>query len=277
MSTYAIGDIQGCADELELLLQAVGFGANDQLWLVGDLVNRGPDSVRVMQIVMSLESQTKVVLGNHDLHLLAMYIGGHSPGPSDTVHDLLDHKLMPDIARFLCCQSLFHTDSKLGWSMSHAGLPMIWSLNKAQSLADEVSEVLCDVHPKLSRESFFRQMYGNKPALWRDQLTGLDRLKLITNYFTRMRLMRPDGTLDFSHKGHLRDAPQGWMPWYELAAGPEEIGNFVFGHWAALNGFTSRSHLHAIDSGCVYGKTLTALCLETGQRTRVKALRAYSD
>ena len=205
MPTYAVGDIQGCAREFDQLLEAIGFGDDDELWLVGDLVNRGPDSIGVMQRVLELAQQTITVLGNHDLHLLAMYFAGHKPSRSDTVDDLLSHRRMPEFAEYLCAQPIFHTDQKLGWSMSHAGFPGIWSLSDALSLADEVALVLRDEHVEISRETFFRQMYGDEPNLWVSSLQGMDRVKLITNYFTRMRLVDANWTLDFSHKGLLRD------------------------------------------------------------------------
>ena len=150
--------------------------------------------------------------------------------------------------------------------MAHAGVPHIWPLARALELAEEVHRVLRDEHADVSRQHFFSHMYGNEPNRWADELQGMSRLKLITNYFTRMRLIQPDGTLDFLHKGALADAPAEWTPWYELARPQSEVGQLVFGHWAALDGTTTQSHLHAIDTGCVYGRSLTALRLEDRKR-----------
>ena len=276
MATYAIGDIQGCADEFDDLLNQIGIGAQDEVWLVGDLVNRGPKSAQVLERALSLEGQVRTVLGNHDLHLLAVHFAGHRLSRSDTMHDALAHKRMDEFAQWLCEQPLLYTDEQLGWTMSHAGIPHMWSLEQAHQFANEVSLVLRDRSDVLSREDFFANMYGNTPDCWADSLEGLARIKLITNYFTRMRLMRADGQLDFKHKGTLDDRPAGWEPWYQFAASQQLLGRFVFGHWAALDGMTPLPHIHAIDSGCVYGRELTALRLEDGVRFKVPARSAYS-
>lgn len=271
-----MGDIQGCAREFDDLLELVGFSSSDQLWLVGDLVNRGNDSAGVLQRVLELAGQTQVVLGNHDLHLLAIYFGGHKPSGSDTFADVLRHPNMQDFADYLVNQPLLYRDHASGWTMTHAGIPHIWTLQQAEALAQEVHRVLRNQSDTVSRQQFFQGMYGNEPACWNDSLEGLPRIKLITNYFTRMRLIQPDGTLDFSHKGALSERPPGWTPWYELAAGEELIDQLVFGHWASLDGKTTKKHIHALDTGCVYGRQLTALRLQDQQIFQVSARQQYS-
>lgn len=269
MATYVIGDLQGCARQLTKLLLEVDFTAEDKLWLVGDLVNRGPESAATLEMLMDMQHQCVVVLGNHDLHFLAIYYGGHNPGRSDTMHDLLDSANVDTYARWLVQQNLLHVDASHGCAMVHAGIPHIWSLPEAQRLADEVHQVLRDQHHQVSRDDFFQHMYGNEPDIWSDQLQGLPRLKLITNYFTRMRLVDQQGRLEFSHKGGLDTAPPGWRPWYELAASNWQAYRLLFGHWASLEGSTGFENLIALDTGCVYGRQLTAYCIETNQRFSV--------
>ncbi len=283
MATYAVGDLQGCADQLQRLLTAVRFGAGDKLWLLGDLINRGPANARVLELLMDIKSQCVAVLGNHDLHFLAAYYGGHSLSGADTMQDLLEDPRVDEYAQWLCGQKLLHIDEGHGdegtgnegarFVMAHAGIPHIWSLPQAAELAAEVESVLCGTHPQVPRQEFFQHMYGNKPDQWHAQLRGLGRVKLITNYFTRMRLIDEGGRLDFSHKGALADAPAGWTPWYELTAPrwAQEYPQFrlLFGHWASLDGRTGFDNLIALDTGCVYGRTLTAYCLDSGTRHKV--------
>lgn len=271
MATYAIGDLQGCRKEFQALLQKLGFSRDDRLWLLGDLINRGADSLGTLQDVMAIDNQCEVVLGNHDLHFLAIYLGGHNPSRNDTFDEMLDHADAGEMAAWLCQQSLMHTDDNLGYCMSHAGIPHIWSEQKAASLAAEMTAVLRDEHATISRRQFFEELYGNEPARWHDDLDGMPRLRLIANYFTRMRLIDRSGTLEFGHKGVLADAPAGWSPWYELKAESMLEGKLLFGHWAALDGHTGKPNICALDTGCVWGRHLTALCLETGVTTSVAA------
>lgn len=269
MATYVVGDIQGCVVQLKQLLDEIHFGPADSLWLLGDLINRGPDSLGVMQLLLEMQDQCVTVLGNHDLHFLAMFYGGHKPSPADTVQELLHDGTAEIYAQWLRQQKLIHVDKQLGCSMAHAGIPHIWSVSRARKLAAEVESVLRGEHAEVSAQQFFQQMYGNKPACWSDDLRGLERIKLITNYFTRMRLINADGTLDFSHKGALAEAPPGWTPWYELVTclAPDE--QLLFGHWASLDGHTGIKNIIALDTGCVYGRKLTAYCIETGVRHSV--------
>ncbi|NBC22855.1 MAG: symmetrical bis(5'-nucleosyl)-tetraphosphatase [Gammaproteobacteria bacterium] len=268
MATYAIGDIQGCCDEFEDLLEKIHFDpARDRLWLVGDLINRGPRSLDVIRKVRELGDAAVSVLGNHDLHLLAVRYGGHTPKPGDTFDEVLTVAEGDEICEWLRHLPLLHQDPGLGYVMSHAGVPHIWSLEQAIERAREVESVM---QGPRCRE-YFAGMYGNEPDLWDDALEGMDRWRVITNYFTRMRLVDAQGRLDFAHKGALADAPPGWYPWYELRARFPLGAKVVFGHWAALEGHTGVADAIALDTGCVWGRSLTALCLETGEMFAVPA------
>jgi bis(5'-nucleosyl)-tetraphosphatase (symmetrical) len=274
MATYAIGDLQGCAREFEALLRQVGFSKKDELWLLGDLVNRGPDSLAVLRRVRDMGDRCEVILGNHDLHLLAIVFGGHKPSSSDTFDELLDAPDLDELAHWLRAQKMVHRDAERKFTMVHAGIPPQWSLGQAQALAHEVESVIGGDGPAdgIGYVEFFESMYGNKPAHWSSDLTGIDRLKSITNYLTRMRLLDDKGSLDFSHKGALRDAPPELTPWYDLAAPLLGDETLLFGHWAALDGVTGHDNVRALDTGCVWGRKLTALCLESGVVTQQDAL-----
>ena len=278
MATYAVGDIQGCYTQLCQLLDEVAFSSTDTLWLAGDLVNRGPDSLAVLRLVRSLGSRAICVLGNHDLHLLAIYYGGHKTHRGDTFDALLSAPDMPEIAQWYLQQPLLVVEPTLGYAMAHAGIPHIWTLAEAQALAQEVGDYL--QHDDYAH--YFRELYGNEPNCWRDDLHGMDRLRLITNYFTRMRLIRSDGQLDFKHKGALENLPEGYKAWFDYAGLdiPKQKTDsklnkkpirILFGHWAALEGLTNNPTVVALDTGCVWGRTLTAICLDTGQLSCVSA------
>lgn len=270
MATYAIGDLQGCDAEFAALLDAVGFDERrDALWLLGDLINRGPDSLAVMRRVMALEECATVVLGNHDLHFLAIWFGGHAPKPSDTFDDLLAAPEADAIAHWLRRQPFLHWDRALGAAMVHAGVPPGWSLAKAAAASDELTEVLQG--PDFAH--YFRHLYGNEPDRLTDDLAGMARWRILTNCFTRMRLVDGQGRLNFSHKGRPADAPPGWRPWFEQAVGGLGSERLLFGHWAALDGHTGIDRVVALDTGCVWGRRLTALCLETGAKISVPAHR----
>ena len=271
MATYAIGDLQGCRVEFEALLKLIRFSAGDVLWLLGDLINRGADSLGTMKLVMEMDAQVVTVLGNHDLHFLAIYFGGHKPSSSDTFDELLASKHAASVAEWLCEQKLYHSDEQLGYVMTHAGIPPQWSLTKCESLAREVEGTIRGENPAVSRGDFFREMYGNKPTLWEESLTGMSRLRLITNYLTRMRLIDNEYALDFDHKGALEAAPEGWTPWFDAKPLRELPLKILFGHWAALDGYTGQPHCIALDTGCVWGRKLSALRLEDGELFQVSA------
>lgn len=269
MATYAIGDVQGCYGELCRILERVDFNpAQDRLWLVGDLINRGRENLQVLRLIMSFGPSAVTVLGNHDLHFLAICLGGHKVNRGDTFQDVLAAPDCDAIARWYLRQPLLLVDADLGYAMVHAGIPHLWSLETAGRLAKEVESVLRSDDHRI----YFEGLYGNRPARWQDDLTGMDRWRLITNYFTRMRLLHADGALDFSHKGALADAPAGLIPWFELRAAAPLGVKLLFGHWAAIEGQTGHADLIGLDTGCVWGRSLTALCLETGEYTEVQAI-----
>ena len=267
MATYVIGDVQGCFSELEALIEALSPKRSDRLWFVGDLVNRGPESLETLRFIRDLGERAVSVLGNHDLHFLAIFFGGHSPKRSDTFDELLAAPDSEELAHWLRMLPLVHRDKSLDVTMVHAGIPPFWTPSRACRLSREVEAVLQgDGYVR-----FLERLYGNEPNLWDDKLEGLDRVRLITNYCTRMRLIDAAGALDFAHKEGVADLPAHLMPWYEAFAKAQPGERVVFGHWAAIEGWTGIDHVHAVDTGCVWGRTLTALCLETGERTSVQA------
>ena len=263
MSTYVIGDLQGCFAQLESLLAKVGYRREvDRLWFTGDLINRGPESLATVRFVKSLGTSAVTVLGNHDLHFLAIVFGGHRTLASDTLDGLMDAPDCLEIAHWLRGLPLMHREN--GFVMVHAGLPHIWTVREAERHAREVESVMRDDE---ACEDFFRQMYGNRPDAWSDTLQGMDRNRIITNYFTRMRLVSHAGEMDFSHKGTLEGAPAGFRPWLAYPSRVRE--RILFGHWAALDGETESGSMIGLDTGCVWGRTLTAYCLEDGSITRI--------
>lgn len=265
-STYLVGDIQGCFESLQTLLVAVGFGAADRLWCVGDLVNRGPDSLAVLRFARDLDDRFASVLGNHDLHFLAMVYGGHPHRATDTMEALLGASDCARLADWLRRQPLL-IDSG-GAVVVHAGIPHIWTLESACGHAREVEAAIRG--PR--HVEFFRRMYGNEPARWRDDLEGMDRHRAIVNYLTRMRLVDAAGRLQFSHKGPLDGLPAGFEPWF---AYPAQIdATLYFGHWAALDGVTGKPRVVGLDTGCVWGRSLTAVRLEDGQLFSVAAVES---
>ena len=270
MATYAIGDLQGCRIEFETMLDTINFGKDDTLWLVGDLVNRGPDSLGTMERLLELNGQIITVLGNHDLHFLAIYYGGHSLSGSDTFDDLLGSHRVSEFAEWLRTQKMLHVDQSLGYVMAHAGIPHIWTLEQTKAYAQEVERVLRG-QSETGYVDFLTALYGNEPDLWTESLEGIPRYRLIVNYLTRMRLINLQGQLDFEHKGRVEDAPVDWSPWYELKARTTMHEKLIFGHWAAIDGHTGVSDIVALDTGCVWGRRLTALCLETQEIYSVPA------
>ncbi|WP_192035215.1 symmetrical bis(5'-nucleosyl)-tetraphosphatase [Halomonas sp. YLGW01] len=272
MTTYAIGDLQGCHREFVALLERLDFApGRDRLWLAGDLVNRGPGSLDCLREVIALGASARVVLGNHDLHLLAVARGGATTKRSDTLAPILEARDREMLLDWLQQQPLMVRE-RVGVSgiepgeagdtvMCHAGLLPQWSVAKAQALAGEVEARLAG-----DAGDFLARMYGNRPNRWRDDLDGIERLRFITNAFTRMRFIDSEGHLDFSAKEGLDSAPEGFAPWFIYPR--EDDPHILFGHWAALEGATpgSRVRAEALDTGCVWGGSLTALDLSTGKR-----------
>ncbi|MAC46068.1 MAG: diadenosine tetraphosphatase [Oceanospirillum sp.] len=268
MKVFAVGDLQGCFSELEQLLEKVEFDPNqDQLWLAGDLVNRGPESLEVLRFASSMGDSVKAVLGNHDLHLLAIAFGGAKVKRSDTLEAILTAPDRDELLDWLRHRPLCHYDEKQGYVMTHAGIPPIWSVNDTLNYANEVEQVLRSRQCK----AYFKAMYGNYPDIWQDDLVGFDRLRAITNYLTRMRFCTPQAQLEFASKEGLEQCPPGFAPWFYYPRQSETP--IIFGHWAALEGQVDRAGVYALDTGCVWGGRLTALNLATKELISVNSLQ----
>ena len=260
MATYCVGDIQGCLDPLKRLLDHVNFNpANDQLWAVGDLINRGPQSLETLRFCCGLGDNFRTVLGNHDLHLLAVAHGVRPPNHKDTLNEILSAPDRDELLYWLQQQPLLIHDA--GYVLVHAGIPHIWDIEQAKQLATEVETVL---KSDLAGE-YFSTMYGNEPYLWSDSLTGTTRWRLITNYLTRMRFCTADGTLDLENKSTPDKPPKGFKPWYQHKSRKTADTKIVFGHWAALQGQDCGPNLFPLDTGCVWGGPLRLMDLSTGE------------
>ena len=258
MAVYLIGDIQGCDTALARLLQHVAFSpSRDQLYVLGDLVNRGPDSAGVLRRLMALGPAVQCVLGNHDLHLLAVAAGASPTKRLDTLDDLLQ---APDRAAML--DWLAHQRMAIfahGILMVHAGVLPSWSVETTLALAAEFEAVL----QSEQLPDFLRQMYGNQPDAWRDDLQGTDRLRVIVNALTRLRFCSSDGVMEFNAKEGAHAAPSGFMPWFDVPGRQTAHVPVAFGHWSTL-GWLGRPDVLALDTGCVWGGCLSALRLEAG-------------
>lgn len=258
MPVYAIGDIQGCFAQLQALLQKLDYDpARDQLWFTGDLVNRGPGSLETLRFVKALGAGAITVLGNHDLHLLAVAAGYVPVHPKDTLDDILTAPDRDELLDWLRCQPLLHHDEKLGYTLIHAGLPPQWDLHAAQQRAHEVEQVLCGEQYR----DFLQHMYGNQPMRWSETLQGWDRLRFITNCFSRLRYCDNEGELHFKAKGPPGTQPAPYIPWFEVAGRAHRDLHIIFGHWSAL-GPLCLPGIYALDTGCLWGGSLTAMRLD---------------
>ncbi|MFC3530899.1 symmetrical bis(5'-nucleosyl)-tetraphosphatase [Vogesella facilis] len=256
MATYAIGDLQGCFTPFMALLRQIEFNpGRDTLWLTGDLVNRGPESLQTLRWVFEHQDCVQTVLGNHDLHLLAVAEGYGKVHADDTIQAVLDAGDAKVLLEWLRCQPLMIYEQ--GFAMVHAGLLPEWSIKKALRLAEEVEHELAGPQHR----SFFAKLYGNKPLRWQDDLKGMDRLRMIVNVMTRMRFISRDGELDLAYKGELDGAPAHLIPWFEADNRRSVDTPIVCGHWSAL-GLLLTEDVLAIDSGCLWGGSLSAVRLE---------------
>lgn len=256
MATYAVGDLQGCYKEFRQLLDLLAFdAAADKLWLVGDIVNRGPDSLILLRFIKALGNAVVMVLGNHDLHLLMVAEGCARLHRSDTLQDILAAPDRDELLYWLRQQRLLHVEND--YVMVHAGLLPTWTVTQAASLAQEVETAL---RGNDFRE-FFSHMYGNQPDRWDDSLAGYDRLRVVTNAMTRMRVCTSDGKMNFAYKGQVQDIPAGYLPWFEIPHRVSREATVICGHWSALD-LQIRDNLIALDTGCLWGGSLTAVCLE---------------
>jgi bis(5'-nucleosyl)-tetraphosphatase (symmetrical) len=266
MAVYAIGDIQGCYIEFQQLLEKIRFDpAQDEVWLVGDLVNRGPDSLQVLRLVKELGESAITVLGNHDLHLLAVAAGEAKLHRSDTLDDILNAPDRNDLLVWLRQQRLLYAEN--GYVLVHAGLLPEWSVKQAIGLAHEVESALRGD----DYTTFFEHMYGNAPRVWDDELRGYKRLRVITNAFTRMRICTAKGEMDFKFKGEVDDIPEGYLPWFNLPQRNSAAATVIFGHWSAL-GLKVTPNVIALDTGCLWGGPMTAIRLEDRQIFQVSCI-----
>jgi bis(5'-nucleosyl)-tetraphosphatase (symmetrical) len=258
MALYAIGDVQGCYDELRALLDRIDFNADaDQLWFAGDLINRGPRSLEVLRFVKSLGDGAIAVLGNHELHLLAVASGKRKFSASDTFKDILaapDRELLLD---WLRQRPLMYYDAKRNLAMMHAGLAPQWDIATAQSCAREVER---ELRSKRSDE-LFSVMYGNQPDLWSAKLHGAERWRFIINCFTRLRMCDAEGRLHVGARGPVRERDDGLIPWFEVPGRASVDTKLVFGHWSVLGRYQAPG-IYATDSGCVWGGALSAVRLD---------------
>jgi bis(5'-nucleosyl)-tetraphosphatase (symmetrical) len=259
MATYAIGDVQGCCDELEALLRKLDFDpSRDRLWFVGDLVNRGPRSLDVLRLVRRLGDAAVTVLGNHDLHLLAIARGAAHLRPADqTLLPVLEAPDRDALLDWLQARPVLHHDPWLGITMVHAGLPPPWDIPLARRCAAELEAALRSEHSG----RLFADMYGNHPDRWDPALEGADRLRFITNALTRLRVCDRSGRLLLKLKGPPAKMPSGAVPWFQVP-GRRSVGSrIVCGHWSAL-GYHDGDGVLALDTGCVWGGTLIAQRLD---------------
>jgi bis(5'-nucleosyl)-tetraphosphatase (symmetrical) len=257
MAIYAIGDVQGCYDELMALLKKIDFSPeNDYLWFAGDLVNRGPKSLEVLRYVKSLGDRAVTVLGNHDLHLLALSEGNRSHYKHGTLDDILRAPDRDELIDWLRHRPVMYHHEKRGYSLIHAGLPPQWDLQTARACAQELENTLRGP----GFHNFCQQIYGNQPDLWRDDLQGIERLRFITNAFTRLRFCTPDGRLSMSDKGAPGSQSNSSLPWYMMPKRATRNDRILFGHWSTL-GYQRIKNVWCLDSGCLWGGKLTALRL----------------
>ena len=257
MATYAIGDLQGCFAPLERLLEAISFDrARDRLWFVGDLVNRGPDSLRCLRFVKDLGEAAVTVLGNHDLHLVCVVEGIHSAGKRDTLQQVLHAPDRAELVEWLRGRPLMHAEA--GNVLVHAGVLPAWSVDDARALASEVESHLRGPDFR----DFLENMFGDKPNAWSEELAGWDRMRIVVNAMTRMRMCDPSGALALGYKGEPdEDAPPGLVPWYDVPERRNRDATIFFGHWSAL-GLHVRDDIVGLDSGCVWGRSLSAIRIE---------------
>ena len=259
MAVYAIGDVQGCYPALMKLLTQIGFDPDrDRLWFTGDLVNRGPQSLEVLRFVKGLGERAECVLGNHDLHLLAVAAGAARLKKRDTLDDILQASDRNELLHWLRRRPLLHHDDGLGYTLIHAGLLSPWNLADARRLAHEAETVLRG--DKV--DEFFHHMYGDLPDHWNENLRGVDRLRVIINAFTRLRYCDLEGNMDLRPKGPPGSQPPDLMPWFQVPGRRSQEFKIIFGHWSAL-GLWDDDGVIGLDSGCLWGHSLSAVRLDT--------------
>jgi bis(5'-nucleosyl)-tetraphosphatase (symmetrical) len=267
LATYAVGDIQGCFDSLRRLLDVCCFDpSEDRLWLVGDLVNRGPHSLETLRFVKQLGHAALTVLGNHDLYLLMAAEGFGKPGKQDTLGPVLTAPDRDELLAWLRQQRLCHQEN--GYFLVHAGLLPQWSAAQARALGGEVEALLSGENYR----DLLAHMWGSEPLAWTNELSGWERMRVIVNAMTRMRFCSKDGVMELRAKGEAANAPPGFMPWFDVPGRRSADTVLVTGHWSAL-GLKIRPDLLALDSGCLWGGHLTAVRLPDHQVFQVDCAR----
>lgn len=255
MAIYAIGDIQGCYDDLLRLLDSIQFDNRiDQLWFAGDLVNRGPKSLETLRFVKSLGSSAITVLGNHDLHLIATSLKQRKIHKKDSLTPILEAKDHDELIFWLRHQPLFHHNKE--FCLLHAGLPPQWDFELTKKMALKAEKAIQGDDYK----TFFKNMYGNKPAIWSSELSGMEKLRFIINCFTRMRYCDAQGKMDFTYSCAVGLQPKKLMPWFKVSNRKSRKMKIIFGHWSTL-GYYQDDNVFAIDTGCLWGGQLTAIKL----------------
>jgi len=269
MAIYAIGDIQGCYEDLTRLLDKVNFSpSTDTLWFVGDLVNRGPDSLATLRFIKDLGATAQTVLGNHDLHLLAIY-HGLKRNKDSNIQELLNAPDCKELIDWLRTRPLLIHDEQTDFTLVHAGIHPHWTLDQAKAYASELETILSADNYL----DFLNHMYGNKPNKWSEDLTGWDRLRFICNSFTRMRYCEPRGQLDFEYNGVPGSQDNNLIPWFDVSGRANENAKIIFGHWSTLGYFQKQNNLiipanlYPTDTGCVWGGRLTALKIEASKNS----------
>jgi len=268
MALYFIGDVQGCDEALQRLLTTIAFSpSRDTLFFLGDLVNRGPDSVTVLRRLMGYGTSVQCVLGNHDLHLLAVSVGAQRPGRKDTLIDILGAPDRHTLLEWLRHQrmAILQVHQSHTYLLVHAGVLPAWSATRTMALAREVEAVLRST----DWPDFLHQLYGNTPNQWDERLSGIDRLRVIVNALTRLRFCTDQGEMEFSVIGGAHAAAPGYMPWFDVPGRQSSDVRVAFGHWSTL-GKTGHDDVIALDSGCVWGGCLSAYKLSDGQHELIQ-------
>ncbi|PMG39452.1 symmetrical bis(5'-nucleosyl)-tetraphosphatase [Shewanella sp. 10N.286.52.B9] len=272
MAHYFVGDIQGCFEELQLILAKVDFNpSKDELWAVGDLVARGNGSLQTLRYLKSLEASAKITLGNHDLHLLALNGNIKRPNPKDKLAELLSADDLPDLITWIRKQPLVQTLPSHNIIMSHAGIPPQWDLATLLTEANAVSQAL---QQDDYIDSLIAKMYTDDAERWDSTAIGLPRLRYCINALTRMRYLFADGSLDFKCKSPIQDKPPQLTPWFEFNSPLKQSHTLVFGHWAALMGVVNQPNMQALDTGCCWGEHLTLWHLETNEKIQQHKIKS---
>lgn len=282
MNTYIIGDVQGCYSNLQKLLEKIKFNPDrDFVWFCGDLINRGPDNLRTLQLIYELDNKyqaANTVLGNHDLHLISCYFNKKFITKSDNFLDILNDRQAEQYIYYLLTKPLFYYNQKQNYCLAHAGINPDWDLDLCQKLNQEYCDFIHNLTPEHNTsklKDFFDSLYGNYPDKWQDDLSHYDRYRIIINSFTRMRFLDKNHRLLLDYKGGIPSAPKEYIPWFatdnhKLISKQHPTLKIFFGHWAALHGDTKQDNIIGLDTGCVYGGELTAYHVDTNTKIAIK-------